>query len=110
VFASTKEGVVLSTGERQAIDELQRHDEEQVRPARSPRSRPRTPFAFVVLWWVSVLTVILGATRPGLGMAFAVGFGWLLWRYLPVLGDVLQASSDVHADGDNRDPHCGRRV
>jgi hypothetical protein len=107
--ASTKEGVVLSAGQQPVIEELQRHDGEQVRPARSPRSRPKTPVAFVVLWWVSVLTVIVGPTRPGLGMAFAVGFGWVLWRYLPELGNVLESSSDVDDDGDNPDPHCGGR-
>ena len=37
-------------------------------------------------------------------MAFAVGFGWLLWRYLPELGDMLEAASDVADDGDTRDP------
>ena len=83
---------MLGSGEQQAIDERQLHDGEHETAARSPRSRPRTPFAFVVLWWVSVATVIVGATRPGLGMAFAVGFGWLLWRYLPALGDVLTAA------------------
>ena len=64
----------------------------------------KTPFVYVVLWWVSVLTVIVGAIRPGLGMAFAVGLVWLLWRYLPELGDMLEAASDVADDGDNRDP------
>jgi hypothetical protein len=101
---------VLSASDQQAIDELVRHDGEQTGPVRSPRSRPRTPLAFVVLWWVSVLTVIVGGTRPGLGMAFAVGFGWLLWRYLPGLGDVLEATFDVDDDGDDRDPHCGARL
>ena len=101
---------MLSAGEKQAIDELQRHDVEQMKPARSPRSRPKTPIAFVVLWWVSVLAVIAGATRPGLGMAFAVGFGWLLWRYLPALGDVLEAAIDMDDDGDDRDSHGGGRL
>jgi len=57
--------------------------------------------ALVVLWWISVLTVIAGAILPGLGMAAAVGLGWLLWRYQPTLGDMLQAASDVADDGDN---------
>jgi hypothetical protein len=95
---------VLSAGGQTAFDELQRHDTEQVGSARSPRSQRKTPLAFVVLWWVSVLTVTAGAVRPGLGMAFAVGLGWLLWRYLPELGDMLEAASDVADDGDDRDP------
>jgi len=57
--------------------------------------------AFVVLWWISVLTVIAGAILPGMGMAAAVGLGWLLWRYLPTLADMLQAASEVVDDGDN---------
>jgi hypothetical protein len=36
--------------------------------------------AFVVLWWISVSTMIVGAILPGMGMAAAVGLGWLLWR------------------------------
>ena len=101
---------MLSTGEHKAFDELHHHHTERVGPACSPRSQRRTPLAFVVLWWVSVLTVIVGAIRPGLGMAFAVGLGWLLWRYLPELGDVLEAASDVDDDGDNRDPRCRGRL
>jgi hypothetical protein len=96
---------VLSTGEQTARDELQRSDVEQWGPARSPRSRRLIPLAFVLLGGVSVLTMTVGGIRPGLGMAFAVGFGWLLWRYLPVLGDMLDAASDVDDDADNCDPH-----
>ena len=44
---------------------------------------------FIVLWWISILTVILGAILAGLGIAAVVGLGWLLWRYLPALGDLL---------------------
>jgi hypothetical protein len=51
-----------------------------------------------------VLTVIVGAILPGLGMAAAVGLGWVLWRYMPELGDMLEPASDVADDGDNRDP------
>jgi hypothetical protein len=36
-------------------------------------------------------------------MAVAVGMGWLLWRYLPTLGDWLEDASDVADDGDTRD-------
>ena len=96
---------MLSTGEQTARDELQRSDVEQWGPARSPRSRRGIPLAFVLLGGVSVSTMIVGAIRPGLGMAFAVGFGWLLWRYLPALGDMLDAASDVDDDADNCDPH-----
>ena len=101
---------MLSVGGQQAIHEPQCHDEKLVRRARSPHSRPKTPFMFVVMWWVSIVTVIVGATRLGLGMAFAVVFGWLLWRYLPELGDVLETASDVENDGDDRDPHCKGRL
>jgi uncharacterized membrane protein len=59
---------------------------------------------FVVLWWISVLTVIVGAILPGMGMAVAVGLGWLLWRYVPTLADMLEAASDVADDDDDRDP------
>ena len=59
--------------------------------------------AFVVLMWVSVLTVIVGANLPGLGMAAAVGLGWLLSRYLPGLGDTSEAVSDASDEGDDRD-------
>jgi ABC-type uncharacterized transport system permease subunit len=59
--------------------------------------------AFVVLGWIAVLTVIVGAVRPGVAMAAAVGLGWLLWRYLPTLGDKLQDASGV-ADDDPHDP------
>jgi hypothetical protein len=60
--------------------------------------------SFVVLWWISMLTMIVGAILPGMGMAAAVGLGWLLWRYVPTLGDMLEAASEVNDDGDNRDP------
>jgi hypothetical protein len=39
-----------------------------------------------------------------MGMAAAVGLGWLVWRYLPELRDMLEAASDVDDDGDTRDP------
>jgi hypothetical protein len=94
---------VLSADEQKAFDELRRHTE-RVGSARPPRSGRKTPLAFVVLWWVSVLTVIVGAILPGMGMAAAVGLGWLLWRYVPELGDMLEAASDVADDGDDRDP------
>jgi hypothetical protein len=94
---------VLSADEQKAFDELQRHHTEQVGRSRSPRSQRKTPLAFVVLWWVSVFTVIFGAVLPGMGLAAAVGLGWLLWRYLPELGDMLEAASDV-ADDDDRYP------
>jgi len=64
--------------------------------------------AFVVLWWVSVFMVILGAPLPGMGMAVAVGLGWLLWRYVPELGDVVEAASDLGEDGDDHDQRWGR--
>ena len=92
---------MLSADEQKTFDELQRPDTEHVGAIRSPRSQRKTPLALVVLWWMSVLTVIAGAILPGLGMAAAVGLGWLLWRYLPTLGDMLQAASDVADDGDN---------
>jgi hypothetical protein len=95
---------VLSADEEKTFDDLQRHHTEQVGATRSLRSQRKTPLAFVVLWWVSVLTVIVGAILPGLGMAAAVGLGWVLWRYMPELGDMLEAASDVADDGDNRDP------
>jgi hypothetical protein len=71
---------------------------------RPPRARRKTPLSFVVLWWISMLTMIVGAILPGMGMAAAVGLGWLLWRYVPTLGDMLEAASEVTDDGDNRDP------
>jgi hypothetical protein len=58
--------------------------------------------AFVVLMWISVLFVILGADLPGLGMAAAVGVGWLLLRFLPGLADVpavAVARDRLHIDG-----------
>jgi hypothetical protein len=104
VVAFTEEGVVLSADERKAFDELRRHHTEQGKATLSSRSQRQAPPAFVVLWWVSVLTVIVGAILPGMGMAAAVGLGWLLWRYLPELGDMVKAASDLAGDGDNRDP------
>jgi hypothetical protein len=95
---------VLSADEQRVFDPIQRHRAERVGTTRSPHSPRKTPLAFVVLWWVSVLTVIVGAILPGMGMAAAVGFGWLIWRYLPELGDMLEAASDVDDDGDTRDP------
>jgi hypothetical protein len=95
---------VLSADEQNAFDEIRRHHTEHAGAPRSPRSQRKTPLALVVLWWVSVLTVIVGAILPGMGMAAAVGLGWLLWRYLPELGDMLEAASDMADDGDTRDP------
>jgi hypothetical protein len=94
---------VLSADEQNAFDEIQRHNTAHMGAPRSPRSQRETPLAFVVLWWVSVLTVIVGAILPGMGMAAAVGLGWLVWRYLPELGDTLEAASDVADDDDTRD-------
>jgi hypothetical protein len=101
---SPRRSVVLSADEQRVFDQIQRHHAERVETTRSPHSQRKTPLAFVVLWWVSVLTVIVGAILPGMGMAAAVGFGWLIWRYLPELGDMLEAASDVADDGDTRDP------
>jgi hypothetical protein len=95
---------VLSPGEQKACDELQRHYADRGGDLRPPRSRRRTPSAFVVLWWVSLLTVIVGATVPGLAMAATVGLGWLLWRYMPELGDILEAASEASDDADDRAP------
>jgi hypothetical protein len=95
---------VLCADEQKALEELERNHTEQVGASRSPRFSRNTPLAFIVLWWIAVLTVIVGAVRPGLGMAVAVALGWLLWRYLPTLGDMLQDASEVADDGDNRDP------
>jgi hypothetical protein len=93
---------VLSADEQRAFEEIQRHDTGQVGTTRSTHSQRRTPLAFVVLWWISVLTVIVGAILPGMGMAAAVGLGWLLWRYVPEVGEMLEAASDVADDDDNR--------
>jgi len=95
---------VLSPGEEKAFDELQRHytdGSDDLRPPRSPR---RTPSAFVVLWWISLLLVIVGATVPGLAMAAAVGLGWLLWRYVPEWGDFVEAASEASDDAEDRAP------
>ena len=91
---------MLSPDEQKAFDELRRNTE-QVSATRPPR---KTPLGFVVLWWISVLTVIVGATVPGLAMAAAVGLGWLLWRYVPELGDILEAASEASDDADDRAP------
>jgi hypothetical protein len=99
--------VVLSPDEEKVFDEIQRQHTERGERLRPPRRR-QTPLAFVVLWWVSLFTVIVGATRPGLGMATAVGLGWLLWRYLPELGDILQAVSTASDGADNRAPRRER--
>jgi uncharacterized membrane protein len=99
---------VLSADEQRVFDQIQRHHAERVGTTRSPHSQRKTPLAFVVLWWVSVLTVIVGAILPGLGMAAAVGLGWLLWRYVPGLGDLSEAASDAPGDGDDRDQRSGR--
>ena len=95
---------MLSPGEQKAFDELQHHYTARGGDLRPPRSRRRTPSAFVVLWWVSLLTVIVGAAVPGLAMAAAVGLGWLLWRYVPELGDILEAASEASDDADDRAP------
>jgi hypothetical protein len=63
----------------------------------------KAPLVFVVLWWISVLTVIVGAILLGICMAVAVGQGWLLWCYVPTLADMLEAASEM-ADYDSRDP------
>jgi hypothetical protein len=99
---------VLSADEQTAFDELQRPHTEQVGATRSPRSRRRTPLAFVVLWWLSVLTVIVGGILPGMGMAAAVALGWLLGRHTPELGDMVEAASNVADDGDDRAPRPSR--
>ncbi len=95
---------MLSADEQRVVDQIERHNAERIGTTRSPHSQRKTPLAFVVLWWVSVLTVIVGAILPGMGMAAAVGLGWLIWRYLPELGDMLEAASDVDDDGDTRHP------
>ena len=90
---------MLSADEQKGFGKLRRHTK-HVGATRPPR---KTPLGFVVLWWISALTVIVGAILPGMGMAVAVGLGWLLWRYVPTLADMLEAASDV-ADDDDRDP------
>ena len=54
-----------------------------------------------------MLSVIVGANLPGLGMAAAVVLGWLLWRYLPGMADMSDAVSDAPGDGDDRDQGSG---
>lgn len=85
---------MLSVGEQKTLVEPQRRDPGRVEVPRPRRSRPKAPLAFVVLWWFSVLAVIVGANLPALGMAAAVGLGWLLLRYLPGLEDTSEAASD----------------
>lgn len=99
---------MLSAVEQKAVAERQPHHGDHVGITRSPRARRKAPLAFVVLWWVSVLSVIVGAKLPGLGMAAAVGLGWLLWRYLPGIGDMSEAASDAPDDGDDRDQRSDR--
>jgi hypothetical protein len=101
VASLAEEGVVPIAVDEKAIEELGRHHTDRVGPGSSPRSPRKTPSAFVVLWWIAVFTVIFGAVRPGLGMGFAVALGWLLWRFLPTLGDLLEDASEVD---DYRDP------
>lgn len=84
---------MLSVGEQKSVAELERQDTLSARGTRPPRSRRKTPLAFVVLMWVSVVAVIVGANLPGLGMAAAVGLGWLLLRFLPGLEDTTVARS-----------------
>lgn len=90
---------MLTAVEQQLADDQLPRDAEPLRCAPRPR---KSPFVFTALWWVSVLTMTVGAVRPGLGMAFAVGFSWLLWRYLPVLGNALEAVSAVDDERDRR--------
>ena len=99
---------MLIANERMTFSELQPHHTNHVGTTRSPRARRKAPLAFVVLWWVSVFSVIVGASLPGLGIAAAVGLGWLLWRNLPGLGDMSEASSAAPGDGDDRDQRSGR--
>jgi hypothetical protein len=95
---------VLSPHEQEAVDELLRHHPEESGDLRPQRSRRTTPWTFVVLWWISILTVILGPIVVGLAIAAVVGLGWLLWRYLPAVGDLLEDASEVTDDADDRDP------
>jgi hypothetical protein len=92
---------VLSDVEQKAASERKPRRADHVESTPTPRARRKAPLAFVVLWWVSVLAVIVGAKLPGLGMAAAVGLGWLLWRYLPGMGDMPHAASDAPDDGDD---------
>ena len=99
---------MLRADEQKAFDELRRHTE-HVGSARPPRSGRKTPLVFVVLWWISVLTVIAGAILPGMGMAAAVGLGWLLWRYLPtVRGTGWRPSPTWPTTATRRTPRRGQ--
>jgi hypothetical protein len=55
-----------------------------------------------------VVAVIVGANLPGLGMAAAVGLGWLLLCYLPGLEDTTEAVSGASDERDDRDQPSGR--
>ena len=94
---------MLSVKEQQSVAVRRRPDLDPVAIARSPRPRRRTPLAFVVLLWICVLSVIVGAELPGLGMAAAVGVGWLLLRFLPGLAEAPAAAAGperLDLDGD----------
>ena len=99
---------MLSAVEQKAVAERQPRHRDHVGITRSPHARRKAPLAFVVLWWVSVLSVIVGAKLPGLGMAAAVGLGWLLLRFLPGVADASEAASDAPGAGDDRDQPSGR--
>ena len=107
VGPATRRCVVLGLDEHKAAAERQDRRREQA--TRSARARRKSPAAFVVLWWLSVLTMIVGAILPGLAMATAVAVGWLLWRFLPELGDMVEAASDLSDDVDDPDRRDGRR-
>jgi Flp pilus assembly protein TadB len=95
---------VLSADEQKVFDELVRHHTEESGDLGPSRSLRTTPGAFIVLWWVSILTVILGQIVAGLAIAAVVGLAWLLWRHLPALGDLLESASEVADAADDRDP------
>ena len=99
---------MLSPDEQKAFFELLRQHTEESGDVRPPRPRRTTPWTFIVLWWISILTVILGAIVAGLAIAAVVGLGWLLWRYLPALGDLLESASEAADDADDRDPRSWR--
>jgi hypothetical protein len=71
-------------------------------PARRGRARPRTPTAFVVVLFISVLAVIGGAVWPGLGMAVAVALGWSIWRYVPSVADLADAADPGDDEEERR--------